>query len=80
MKDIMSDVKVAVKEVTGEDAGNIKEVLELLELEIEGKPKEKVHAAARELGVSIFAEVCDVYGQLTTMLSHTRLSPHWAGS
>ena len=54
----MSDVKVAVKEVTGEDVSNITEVLELLGLKNEGTLKEKVYAAARELNVSIFDEVC----------------------
>ena len=55
----MSDVKVAVKEVTGEDVSNITEVLELLGLKNEGTLKQKVHAAATELDVSIFVEVCD---------------------
>ena len=59
MKEIMSDVKVAVKEVTGEDVSNITEVLELLGLKNEGTIKEKVHAAAIELGISIFVEVRD---------------------
>ena len=54
MKEILKDVKAAVKEMTGEDASNITEVLELLGLKNEGTLKEKVHAAAMELGVSIF--------------------------
>ena len=49
----MSDVKVAVKEVTGEDVSNITEVLELLGLKNEGTLKEKVHAVATELDISI---------------------------
>ena len=53
------EVKAAVKELTGEDASNITEVLELLGRKNEGTLKEKVHAAAMELGVSIFVEVCD---------------------
>ena len=59
MKDILNDVKSAVKEMTGEDVSNITEVLELLGLNVEGTLKEKVHAAAMELGVSIFVEVCN---------------------
>ena len=53
------EVKAAVKELTGEDVSNIDEALELLGLEIKGKLKEKIHAAAMELGISIFVEVCD---------------------
>ena len=59
MKDILNDVKAAVKEMTGEDVSNITEVLEQIGLKIEGTLKEKVHAAAMELGVSIFVEVCN---------------------
>ena len=54
MKEILKDVKSNVKELTGEDVSNIDEALELLGLEIKGKLKEKIHAAAMELGVSIF--------------------------
>ena len=67
MKEILKDVKSAVKEMTGEDASNITEVLELLGRKNEGTLKEKVHAAAMELDVSIFVEVCDLlWAQLTT--------------
>ena len=59
MMEILKDVKAAVKELTGEDVSNITEVLELLGLKNEGTLKEKVHAAAMELGVSIFVEVRD---------------------
>ena len=59
MAQILMEVKAAVKELTGEDASNITEVLELLGLKNEGTLKEKVHAAAMELGVSIFVEVRD---------------------
>ena len=65
----MSDVKVAVKEVTGEDVSNITEVLEQLGLNIEGTLKEKVHAAAMELSVSIFVEVCN------PVFAHSSLLP-----
>ena len=57
MTQILKDVKSAVKELTGEDASTIDEALELLGLEIKGKLKEKIHAAAMELDVSIFVEV-----------------------
>ena len=50
----MKDVKAAVKELTGEDVRNITEAVELLELKNKGTPKEKVHAAAIELGISIY--------------------------
>ena len=53
MKDILNDVKSAVTEMTGEDASNITEVLELLGLKNEGTLKEKVHAVATELDISI---------------------------
>ena len=59
MMQILKDVKAAVKELTGEDVRNITEAVELLELKNEGTPKEKVHAAAIELGISIFVEVRD---------------------
>ena len=59
MKEILNDVKSAVKEMTGEDVSNITEVLELLGLNVEGTLKEKVHAAAMELDVSVFEKVCD---------------------
>ena len=53
MKDILNDVKAAVKEMTGEDVSNITETLEALGLKIEGTLKEKVHAAAREMEIPI---------------------------
>ena len=59
MTQILNDVKSAVKELTGEDVSNITEALELLGLKNEGTLKEKVHAAAMELGISIFVEVRD---------------------
>ena len=59
MREILTDVKEAVKEMTGEDVSNITEVLEQLGLKNEGTLKEKVHAAAKDLSVSIFVEVCD---------------------
>ena len=59
MREFLTDVKEAVKEMTGEDVSNITEVLEQLGLKNEGTLKEKVHAAAKDLGVSIFVEVCD---------------------
>ena len=58
MKDIMSEVKAAVKEVTGKDVNKITETLELLELKNEGTLKEKVYAAAKELNIPIIVEVC----------------------
>merc|ERR1711998_557852 len=56
MMQILKDVKAAVKELTGEDVRNITEAVELLGLKNEGTPKEKVHAAAIELRISIFVE------------------------
>ena len=53
MKDILNDVKAAVKEMTGEDVSNITEALEQLGLNNEGTLKEKVHAAAREMEIPI---------------------------
>ena len=53
MKDILNDVKAAVKEMTGEDVSNITEALEQLGLNNEGTLKEKVHAAAREMKIPI---------------------------
>ena len=70
MMEILKDVKVAVKEGLEADVRTIDEVVELLGLEIEGTLKEKIHAAAMELDVSIFVEVCDLlWAQLTTTLS-----------
>ena len=59
MNDIMNDVKATVKGITGEDIGKLTEILELLGLKNEGTLKQKVHAAATELDISIFVEVCD---------------------
>ena len=68
----MKDAKAAVKELTGEDASNITEILEQLGLKNEGTLKEKVHAAARELGdVSIFVEVCDFIWAHNSLYGHT---------
>ena len=53
MAEILKDVKAAVKDLTGEDVSNITEVLELLGLKNEGTLKEKVHAVATELDISI---------------------------
>ena len=39
----------------GEDVNNITEALEALGLKNEGRLKEKLHAAASELDISIFA-------------------------
>ena len=72
MKDILNDVKAAVKEMTGEDVSNITEVLELLGLNVEGTLKEKVHAAAMELDVSVFEKVCDFVWAHT---AHNKISP-----
>ena len=74
MKEILKDVKSAVKEMTGEDASNITEVLELLGIKNEGTLKEKVHAAATELGVSIFVWVGD-FLQQTPLLSPSLIQP-----
>ena len=71
MKEILTNVKAAVKEMTGEDVSNITEALELLGLKNEGTLKEKMYAAARELNISIFVEVRDF---LWTHSSH-QLSP-----
>ena len=54
MMEILKDVEAAMKEGLEADVRTIDEVLELLGLEIKGKLKEKIHAAAMELGVSIF--------------------------
>ena len=70
MKEILNDVKSAVKEMTGEDASNITEVLELLGRKNEGTLKEKVHAAAMELDVSIFVEVCDFIWAHNSLYGH----------
>ena len=71
MREILTDVKEAVKEMTGEDVSNITEVLEQLGLKNEGTLKEKVHAAARELDdVSIFVEVCDFIWAHNSLYGH----------
>ena len=74
LAEILKDAKAAVKELTGEDASNITEILEQLGLKNEGTLKEKVHAAATELGVSIFVWVGD-FLQQTPLLSPSLIQP-----
>ena len=70
----MKDVKAGVKELTEQDVSSITEALELLGLKNEGTLKEKVHAAATELGVSIFVWVGD-FLQQTPLLSPSLIQP-----